>query len=113
VVIDALGDLERAAGDPARFSDYIYALAQHLAARQVSTMFLLEAYSLGGEEVIELRGAVERATHLVDNLLALSMDLGGDLRRGVRILKSRGSAHDGRKRPLRIAPEGMVVGGGT
>jgi circadian clock protein KaiC len=110
VVIDALGDLERAAGDSARFSDYVYALSQHLAARQVSSMFMLEA---AGPMLVEkaYRTEAEKTAHIVDNLLALTMNFEGELERSVRIVKSRGSAHDGFARPLRIETGGLTVGG--
>ncbi|HET9765822.1 MAG TPA: ATPase domain-containing protein, partial [Thermoanaerobaculia bacterium] len=36
VVVDALGDLAKAAADPRRFSDYVYALSQELARRGVT-----------------------------------------------------------------------------
>jgi len=108
VVVDALGDLERAAGDPARFSDYVYALAQHLATRQVSSMFMLEAVGpvLAGQTN---RSEAEKTVHIVDNLLSLNMTLGGELRRSIRIIKSRGSAHDGEERILRIGTNGLEI----
>jgi circadian clock protein KaiC len=112
VVIDALGDLERAAGDPVRFSDYIYALSQHLAAQRVSSMLLLETDSLTSV-VPELRPGLQKAIFTADNLLTLSIDLNGDLTRSVRILKTRGSAHDGSKRVLRITPSGLEIAGAT
>jgi hypothetical protein len=37
------------------------------------------------------------------------MDLSGELTRGVRIIKTRGSAHDGRLHLLRIGRFGMAV----
>lgn len=101
VVIDALGDLERAARDPRRFSDYMYALTQELAERRVTAMLVLE--SLGplptGKAVSEVS----------DNTLLLSMELGPKLVRTIRVLKTRGSAHDGALRALRFGPQGMLV----
>ena len=41
--------------------------------------------------------------------LVLEMLLADDLARRVRILKSRGSQHDGRRRPLRITQDGISV----
>ena len=110
VVVDALGDLERAAGDPARFSDYVYALTQHLAARQVSSMFTLEAVGPVAAGQAN-RSEAEKTVHIVDNLLALTMTLDGELKRAVRVIKSRGSAHDGHERTLRIGTQGLEIAG--
>ena len=109
IVIDALGDLEHGAADPGRFSDYMYALAQHLAAERVSSLFLLETESLSGSQLTGLRPGLEKTVYVVDNLLALSIVLDGELDRTVRILKTRGSAHDGRQHSMRITPRGLEV----
>jgi circadian clock protein KaiC len=109
VVIDALGDLERSAADPRRFFDYLYALTQHFATHDVASMLILEEESRHAS----LDGSA--GTHLLyvsDNLLRLEMELGSELARTVRILKSRGSAHDGRRRGLRIAEQGLEVQSG-
>jgi circadian clock protein KaiC len=111
IVIDALGDLERAAGDPIRFSDYIYALAQHLASAGVSCMFLLETDRQSRGVLPDLRPGVEKAIYIVDNLLALGMELEGELTRSIRILKTRGSAHDGGSHTLMISRAGLEVAG--
>jgi circadian clock protein KaiC len=106
VVIDALGDLERSAADPRRFFDYLYALTQHFASHDVASMLILEEEPPRGP----LAGSA--GAHLLyvsDNLLRLEMELGSDLLRTVRILKSRGSAHDGRRRALRITEQGLEV----
>jgi len=105
-VIDALGDLERSAADPRRFFDYLYALNQHLAAHDVASMLILE------DEPHRARfgeGISSQLLYVSDNLLRLDMQLGPDLLRSVRILKSRGSAHDGRPRVMRITERGMEV----
>jgi hypothetical protein len=51
----------------------------------------------------------EQVSYLSDNIVALGMDLGEDLVRWIRILKSRGSAHDGLRHPLRIGSQGLTV----
>jgi hypothetical protein len=45
------------------------------------------------------------------NILVLEVLLGDDLTRTIRVLKSRGSAHDGRRHPLRITQSGVAVDG--
>jgi circadian clock protein KaiC len=106
VVVDALGDLAKAASDPRRFSDYVYALCQELTRRGVTSMLTVEtagatghAFVVSGKDVSEMS----------DNTLLVGMELGSELVRTVRIIKTRGSAHDGARHVLRISREGIVV----
>lgn len=106
VVVDALGELAKAAGDPRRFSDYTYALNQELAARGITSMLIVEtAPNAPSNTVITGRDVSEMS----DNTLLLGMELGPELQRTVRIVKTRGSAHDGARHVLRISREGIVV----
>jgi len=106
VVVDALGDLAKAAADPRRFSDYIYALSQEMARRGITSMLIVEApgdtgsgYIISGRDVSEMS----------DNTLLLAMELRPEFERTVRIIKTRGSAHDGARHVLRISRRGIVV----
>jgi circadian clock protein KaiC len=105
VVIDAVTDMEKGAGDPLRYRDFLYSLTQMFAARNVTSMLLVETagvfpgHGITGYEV----------SYMSDNILLLEMVLGDDLTRTIRILKSRGSAHDGRRHPLRITQSGVSV----
>jgi len=72
----------------------------------VTTMLAVEAPSdsragfvISGRDVSEMS----------DNTLVLSMELVPELERTVRIVKTRGSAHDGSRHVLRISRDGIVV----
>lgn len=104
VVIDGLGDLSTTADDPIRFRDYLFALTQHFAARNITAIFTIE--SSGGEHAYTREGV----SNLGDNLMLLEMHLGDELTRTIRVLKTRGSAHDLLRRPLVIGPGGVLVG---
>jgi circadian clock protein KaiC len=106
IVIDALGDVEKGARDSVRFRDYLYALSQHFAARNVTAMFLVECDGTPGQGV-GLSG--REISYISDNTLLLQMQLGTELGRTIRVLKSRASAHDGRQRKLRITGQGVIV----
>lgn len=104
VVIDGLAELESGARDPVRFRDYLYAMTQCFAARNVTSMLTLEAHPQYP------MGIAGRAlAPLSDNTLSLEMSVESELKRYIRILKSRGSAHDGRRCHLRITSEGVGV----
>lgn len=105
IVVDALSDIERNARDPGRFTDYLYAFMQQLAHRNVTGLFTLQA---AGEPAEVLSG--EPVLKLGDNTLLIGFQFATELKRTIRILKSRGSAHDGRARELVIGKDGIVVG---
>lgn len=106
VVIDALGDVERSARDARRFNDYVYSLIRRFALKKVTSMLVLEASGRTSGVVEPFGRAV---SNMSDNTLLMSMELEAALTRTVRILKTRGSAHDGRPHILRITPSGMIV----
>jgi circadian clock protein KaiC len=105
LVIDALGDLASAATDPQRLHDYLYALVQHFAARGITSILIVETMgnTIGGQ-------ATQNAmSYLSDNVLLLTVDGEERTRRAVRVLKTRGSAHDLRVREVEIRATGLVV----
>ncbi len=104
VVIDALGEIEQSARDYARYREYVYALTQYFASRNVTAMLTLELAR--AKEIVPSRADM---SPMSDNLVLLSMKEDRELVRTVRILKTRGSAHDGRERVLQISSQGMAV----
>ena len=105
VVIDALGDLERCSSDRQRFSDFIYALTQWFAAENVTCMMTYELTNL-----FEVHGISDQeVSNMSDNILLLRFREGPEMGRTVRIIKTRGSAHDNREHQLEITSKGVVV----
>lgn len=106
VVIDALGDLERCSIDRARFSDFIYALSQWFAARDVTCLMLYEL-----SDLFEVHGISDQEiSNMSDNVILLRFTEGTEMRRNIRIIKTRGSAHDNREHVLEITANGVVIG---
>jgi circadian clock protein KaiC len=107
VVVDAVGDLVTAARDPQRLHDYLYALSQHFAAKGVTAMLTFETARPG------LTGgyAIDAPfSHLSDNILVLEAGVEDEqTRRRLRVLKTRGSAHDPRVRVVEITAEGITI----
>lgn len=104
VVIDALGDLAYTAEDPVRFRDYLFALTQHFTTRNVTALFTVESAGASAHAFTR-----EGISYLGDNLLQLEMVLGDTLTRTIRVLKTRGSAHDETRHTLSIGAGGVVV----
>jgi circadian clock protein KaiC len=105
VVIDALGDLASAATDSQRLHDYLYALVQHFAASTITSILNLEVVS-GATSGLSIQNAM---SYLSDNVLLLSLDGENRTRRRLRVLKTRGSAHDTKVREVEITGAGLRV----
>jgi circadian clock protein KaiC len=105
VVIDALGDLERSSIDRQRFSDFIYSLTQWFAARDVTCLMMYELSNL-----FEVQGlSDQQISNMSDNILLLRFTPDTDMERTIRIIKTRGSAHDNHERTLRITNKGAMI----
>lgn len=108
VVVDGIGDLLVAAGDPQRVHDYLYAFTQHLARSEVASLLTLET----GMGVRARAGSLTEGLHfsaLTDCIVLLDVEARDRLHRTVCVLKARGSAHDLRIRGLEITPEGIRI----
>jgi circadian clock protein KaiC len=107
IVVDAVGDLVTAARDSQRMHDYLYALSQHFAVNGVTAIFTFETARPG------LTGgyAIDAPfSHLSDNILLLEVDVEQDeSRRKLRVIKTRGSAHDPRVREVEISGDGVQI----
>lgn len=105
VVVDALGDLERSSVDRQRFADFIYALTQWFAKENVTCLLMYELTNL-----FEVHGISDQEiSNMADNVILLRFTPGPDMHRTLRIIKTRGSAHDNREHELQITNKGVVV----
>ena len=105
LVIDAIGDLASAATDPQRLHDYLYALVQHFAVSTVTSILNFETVG----NTIAGSGSQNAMSYLSDNVLLLTVEGDERTRRTLRVLKSRGSAHDLRVREVEITAAGLSV----
>ncbi|HEY2849456.1 MAG TPA: ATPase domain-containing protein, partial [Gemmatimonadaceae bacterium] len=105
LVIDALGDLASAATDPQRLHDYLYALVQHFAVSGITSILNFETAG----NTIAGSGMQNPMSYLSDNVLLLTVDGEERTRRALRVLKTRGSAHDRRVREVEISAAGLAV----
>jgi circadian clock protein KaiC len=105
VVIDALGDLASAATDPQRLHDYLYALVQHFAVSTITSILIFETAG----NVIAGSPVQNAMSYLSDNVLLLTVEGEERTRRALRILKTRGSAHDTRVREVEITSAGLSI----
>jgi circadian clock protein KaiC len=105
LVLDAVGDLASAATDPQRLHDYLYALVQHLAVRTITSVLNFET---AGNSITH--ASMQNAmSYLSDNVLLLTLEGEDRTRRTIRVIKTRGSAHDTRVREVEISSGGLSV----
>ena len=105
VVIDALGDLERGGLEAERFTDYIYSLTQWFARENVTCLLTYELNNLFNVVGISQNDV----SNLSDNIVLLRFKEGYEMGRTLRILKTRGSAHDNREHEVEITKKGVRV----
>ena len=105
LVIDAIGDLATAATDAQRLHDYLYALVQHFAVSGITSVLNFETTG----NSITGTGMQNAVSYLSDNVLLLTVDGEARTRRALRVLKTRGSAHDTRVREVEITASGLGV----
>src|SRR5690606_11504247 len=104
IVLDAVGDLAASTSEPHRVHAYLYALIQHLAVHGITSVFTFESVEQS------ITGGASHAgpiSYMSDNLLLLDMRGEDTVRRTIRVLKTRGSAHDPKVREMAIGPEGI------
>ena len=107
LVIDAVGDLASAASDPQRLHDYLYALVQHFAVSTITSVLNFE--TVGNSLASAGTGSQNPMSYLSDNVILLTVDGNERTRRMLRVLKTRGSAHDARVREVEITAAGLNI----
>jgi circadian clock protein KaiC len=105
VVIDAIGDLKKSSSDVQRFSDFMYALTQWFATKNVTCLLLYELHNLFDVPQI----SDEEISNMSDNIVLLGFTRSAEMDRTIRIIKTRGSAHDHREHVLQITSTGISI----
>jgi circadian clock protein KaiC len=106
VVIDAIGDLAASTSERERLHDYLYALIQHLAVNEITSIFTFET---AGQSVTGGELSAGPISYMADNLILLGMSGDQTMQRSIRVLKARGSAHDHTVRSMAIHADGIRV----
>jgi len=106
VVVDSLDEIELALGDPGRSLAVIRRLVDELRRLGVTTV--LTKRSRGRDDAGAIASTPEAG--LVDAIISFRfVEVLGEVRSGLVILKSRGTAHSADIRPYRITSQGIDV----
>lgn len=107
VVVDSLSALERVAS-PKAYREFIIGLTSMLKDRRICSVFTAATSAAFG-------GSGEAVTHvstITDAIILLRyVEFYGEIRRGMTVLKMRGSSHDPEIREFTIGRNGMAIGG--
>jgi circadian clock protein KaiC len=106
VGVDSLSALERIS-TPRTFREFVLALTSYLKDKQIAGLFTSTTPSLlGGSTVTEAH-----ISSVTDSIILLRyVEAFGEMRRGITVLKMRGSQHDRNIREYTIDSGGMHVG---
>ena len=107
IAIDSLSALERI-GTRKGFREFIIGLTSFVKAQEVAGLFTATTEALlGGSSITE--GHISTLTDAI--VLLRYVEMFGEVRRGMTVLKMRGSAHDREIREFHIDGDGMHIGG--
>jgi circadian clock protein KaiC len=106
VAVDSLSALERVS-TPRSFREFVIDLTSFIKEREIAGLFTATTPSLlGGESVTE-----SHISTITDSIILLRyVELYGEMRRGITVLKMRGSPHDKQIREFLIDNAGMHIG---
>jgi len=106
IAVDSLSALERVSSGKS-FREFVISLTSFIKARQSAGLFTATTDSLmGGTSVTEAH-----ISTITDSILLLRyVELMGEMRRGITVLKMRGSMHDKSIREYTIDGKGMHIG---
>jgi circadian clock protein KaiC len=106
VSVDSLSALERVS-TPRSFREFVIDLTSFIKEREIAGMFTATTPALlGGQSVTE-----SHISTITDSIILLRyVELYGEVRRGLTVLKMRGSAHDKQIREFSIDDVGMHIG---
>jgi circadian clock protein KaiC len=106
VAVDSLSALERVS-TPRSFREFVIDLTSFIKEREIAGLFTATTPALlGGQSVTE-----SHISTITDSIILLRyVELYGEMRRGVTVLKMRGSPHDKQIREFLIDSTGMHIG---
>jgi len=107
LALDSLTSLRRS-GPERSFREFTIGLTSYLKQRRIAALLTTTQTALVGPEVAATQ---EHVSALSDTIVLLRyVEVYGDVRRAVSVLKMRGSSHDTRIREFTIGLRGVVVG---
>lgn len=106
IAVDSLTALERVSS-PRAFREFVIALISFLKSREIAGFLTATSSNLlGGESITD-----SHISTITDSIILLRyVEVRGEMRRGLTVLKMRGSGHDKDIREFTINGQGMQIG---
>lgn len=106
VAIDSLSALERV-GTPKSFREFVIGLTSYIKEKEIAGLFTATSSTLLGAPSV----TDAHISTITDSIILLRyVELYGEMRRGLTVLKMRGSMHDKQIREFSIDSAGMHIG---
>lgn len=104
IAIDSLSALDRVSTERG-FREFAIALTSFMKERKLASLLTTTTASLGGDSVTDAH-----VSTTTDSIILLRyVEVGGQMRRAITVLKMRGSAHDRSVREFSINDDGMLI----
>jgi circadian clock protein KaiC len=107
IAVDSLSALQRV-GYARGFREFVIGMTSYLKTKEITTLFTATTPSLsGGSSITE-----DHISTITDSIILLRyVELYGEIKRGITVLKMRGSKHEKQIRELVIDENGMQIKG--
>lgn len=105
VAVDSLSALERASTTEF-FREFVIRLSSYIRGKGITGMFTASTTLLGGASIT--KADISTFTDLI--ILLRYVEMYGEIRRGITVLKMRGSKHDKGIREFTVGDSGMQIG---
>lgn len=103
---DGIENLETSIPDPIKRRDYIHSLADYFSSKSITTLLTSEIPQLFGA----IRLTLEALSGTVDTIVLLRhVEVEGQMKKALSVLKSRGSDHDKEIREFEITDKGIEI----
>jgi len=107
LVIDSITAFQAAVPDPGKYQSYMWAINDYFKRKGVTIILTSEAPGIFGP----LQISAQSISFIADNIIFLRfVEVGGEIKRTIGVLKMRGSRHDRHLRELIIDPPRIAVG---
>lgn len=105
-VIDSISSFESSVSDIQKYKDYLWAIAQELKRRHITTIFTVLNEDLFSPLVI----TKAQISFIADNIIGLRyVESESNIKKALGILKARGINHSRDLREYEIAPNGISI----
>lgn len=111
LVVDSLSRIRGATTSEVEYTDFLKRLNAYLKRQQITSMFIYTSPGFIGGGIVGEETARSHIATITDAIILLKyVEIVGEIKRMVSLLKLRGSDHDKKLREFTIGKKGIVIG---